>query len=149
MRKLREINALEQSVAELDQMFLDFALLVEQQGEVLNNIELQVGQAVDHIEDGNKEVHQAIEVQSQFERSICKYSAPCCGRGMHHSCHANWTRPIHAQTNSHHTSTSSGALSLLLSLSSLLSFISTEPLVNQRKRQASSILICTKLGALL
>jgi t-SNARE complex subunit (syntaxin) len=66
--KYQDINALEQSVAELDQMFLDFALLVEQQGEVLNNIELQVGQAVDHIEDGNKEVHQAIEVQKSVRK---------------------------------------------------------------------------------
>ena len=68
MRKLREINALEQSVAELDQMFLDFALLVEQQGEVLNNIELQVRQAVDHVEDGNKEIFQSIELQKSIRK---------------------------------------------------------------------------------
>ena len=66
--KYQGVKMLEQSVAELHQMFLDFALLVEQQGEVLNNIELQVGQAVDHIEDGNKEVHQAIEVQKSVRK---------------------------------------------------------------------------------
>jgi t-SNARE complex subunit (syntaxin) len=59
---------LEQSVAELHQMFLDFALLVDHQGEVLNNIELQVRQAVDHIEDGNEEVHQAIEIQKSVRK---------------------------------------------------------------------------------
>jgi t-SNARE complex subunit (syntaxin) len=33
---------LEQSVAELHQLFLDFALLTEQQGEALDQIEYQV-----------------------------------------------------------------------------------------------------------
>lgn len=49
-------------------MFLDFALLVDHQGEVLNNIELQVRQAVDHIEGGNEEVHQAIEIQKSVRK---------------------------------------------------------------------------------
>lgn len=35
---------LEASIAELHQMFLDFALLVEQQGELLDQIEYQVPQ---------------------------------------------------------------------------------------------------------
>lgn len=66
--KYQDIKALEQSVAELHQMFLDFALIVEQQGEVLNNIELQVRQAVDHVEDGNKEIFQSIELQKSIRK---------------------------------------------------------------------------------
>ena len=48
---------LENSVAELHQMFLDFALLTEQQGELLDQIEYQVKSAADHIEDANVDVY--------------------------------------------------------------------------------------------
>jgi len=59
---------LESSVAELHQMFLDFALLTEQQGELLDQIEFQVKQAGDYVEDGNVDVHQAIEYQSAIRK---------------------------------------------------------------------------------
>ena len=49
-------------------MFLDFALLVEQQGELLNNIEHQVRQAADHIEEANKDVHTSIELQKSVRK---------------------------------------------------------------------------------
>ena len=52
---------LEASVAELHQMFLDFALLTEQQGELLDQIEFNVKNAADYVEEANVEVHEAIE----------------------------------------------------------------------------------------
>jgi len=66
--KYQDVKALEQSVAELHQMFLDFALLVEQQGELLNSIEHQVRQAADHVETANVEVHQAIVIQKSVRK---------------------------------------------------------------------------------
>lgn len=59
---------LEQSVAELHQMFLDFALLTEQQGELLDQIEFQVKQAGDYVEEANVDVHQAIEYQKSIRK---------------------------------------------------------------------------------
>lgn len=59
---------LEQSVAELHQMFLDFALLTEQQGELLDQIEFQVKQANDYVEEGNEEVVHAIEYQKSIRK---------------------------------------------------------------------------------
>ena len=59
---------LEQSVAELHQMFLDFALLTEQQGELLYQIEYQVRSAADYIEDANVDVHEAIEYQKKIRK---------------------------------------------------------------------------------
>jgi t-SNARE complex subunit (syntaxin) len=47
--KYQDVLTLEQSVAELHQMFLDFALLTEQQGELLDQIEFQVKQAGDYV----------------------------------------------------------------------------------------------------
>jgi t-SNARE complex subunit (syntaxin) len=45
---------LERSVAELHQMFLDIALVTEEQGMLLDHIEYQLGSANDYIEEGNK-----------------------------------------------------------------------------------------------
>ncbi len=42
-------------------MFLDFALLTEQQGELIDQIEFNVKSAADHVEDANENVYHAIE----------------------------------------------------------------------------------------
>eukprot|EP00339_Tiarina_fusa_P001857 CAMPEP_0117019300 /NCGR_PEP_ID=MMETSP0472-20121206/14832_1 /TAXON_ID=693140 ORGANISM="Tiarina fusus, Strain LIS" /NCGR_SAMPLE_ID=MMETSP0472 /ASSEMBLY_ACC=CAM_ASM_000603 /LENGTH=307 /DNA_ID=CAMNT_0004724235 /DNA_START=275 /DNA_END=1198 /DNA_ORIENTATION=+ len=69
--KYQDVMTLEQSVAELHQMFLDFALLTEQQGELLDQIEYQVGQAADHVEVANEETYQAIEYQKAIRKKQC------------------------------------------------------------------------------
>ena len=60
--------ALEQSVAELHQMFLDFALLTEQQGELLDLIEFNVKSAADYVEDANVEVYESIQYQKKIRK---------------------------------------------------------------------------------
>mmetsp|Transcript_4032 Transcript_4032/g.5297 ORF Transcript_4032/g.5297 Transcript_4032/m.5297 type:complete len:317 (-) Transcript_4032:243-1193(-) len=69
--KYQDVLALEQSVAELHQMFLDFALLTEQQGELLDQIEFQVKQAGDYIEDANVDVYESIEYQKKIRKKQC------------------------------------------------------------------------------
>jgi len=69
--KYQDVLALEQSVAELHQMFLDFALLTEQQGELLDQIEFQVTQAGDYIEDANVDVFESIEYQKKIRKKQC------------------------------------------------------------------------------
>ena len=69
--KYQDVLTLEQSVAELHQMFLDFALLTEQQGELLDQIEFQVKQAGDYVEEANVDVHQAIEYQKSIRKKQC------------------------------------------------------------------------------
>lgn len=69
--KYQDVLTLEQSVAELHQMFLDFALLTEQQGELLDQIEFNVTQATDYIEEANVETHQAIEYQKSIRKKQC------------------------------------------------------------------------------
>jgi t-SNARE complex subunit (syntaxin) len=58
-------------------MFLDFAMLVEQQGELLDQIEYQVKSASDYIEEGNKEVAQAIEIQKSIRKKQCCIIITC------------------------------------------------------------------------
>ena len=66
--KYQDVLTLESSVAELHQMFLDFALLTEQQGELLDQIEFQVKQAGDYVEEANVDVHEAIEYQKSIRK---------------------------------------------------------------------------------
>jgi t-SNARE complex subunit (syntaxin) len=66
--KYQDVLTLESSVAELHQMFLDFALLTEQQGELLDQIEFQVKQAGDYTEDANVDVYEAIQYQSSIRK---------------------------------------------------------------------------------
>jgi len=69
--KYQDVLTLEASVAELHQMFLDFALLTEQQGELLDQIEFQVNSAADYVEQGNEEVVEAIEISKKVRKKQC------------------------------------------------------------------------------
>ena len=70
--KYQDLLALERSVAELHQMFLDFALLTEQQGELLDQIEFQVREARDYIEEANVDVYEAIGLQKTIRKNQCR-----------------------------------------------------------------------------
>jgi t-SNARE complex subunit (syntaxin) len=63
--KYQDVLTLEASVAELHQMFLDFALLTEQQGELLDQIEYQVRTAA------NVDVYEAINYQKKIRKKQC------------------------------------------------------------------------------
>ena len=70
-RTLKDVLKLEQSVAELHQMFLDFALLTEQQGEMLDQIEYQVKAAGEYVEEGNVDIKKAIQYQKEIRKRYC------------------------------------------------------------------------------
>ena len=55
------------------QLFLDFALLTEQQGEALDQIEYQVRAAGEYVESGNADIRYAIKYQTELRRRYC-----CC-----------------------------------------------------------------------
>jgi t-SNARE complex subunit (syntaxin) len=69
--KYQDVLTLEASVAELHQMFLDFALLTEKQGELLDQIEHQVKEASDYIDQGNTEMVEAIDIQKSIRAKQC------------------------------------------------------------------------------
>jgi len=76
--KYQDVLTLESSVAELHQMFLDFALLTEQQGELLDQIEFNVTQATDYVEEANVETHTAIEYQKSIRKKQCWIIVVAC-----------------------------------------------------------------------
>lgn len=69
--KYADVTRLEESVMELHQLFLDFALLVDQQGELLDQIEYQVQSACDFIEAGNEDIQVAIDIQKSLRKKYC------------------------------------------------------------------------------
>ncbi|XP_055003613.1 syntaxin-2 isoform X1 [Sorex araneus] len=64
----RDILKLEGSIRELHDMFLDMAMFVETQGEMINNIEKNVAQATDYVEHAKEETKKAIKFHSRAQR---------------------------------------------------------------------------------
>ncbi|CAG2181497.1 unnamed protein product, partial [Oppiella nova] len=60
-----DIIKLENSIREMHDMFMDMALLIENQGEIINRIETQVIQSKEYVEDGKKETVKALAYQSK------------------------------------------------------------------------------------
>lgn len=69
--KYADVQKLEASVQELHQMFLDFSLLVESQGELIDQIEYQVKNANDYVAQGNKDLQVAIVYQREIRKRWC------------------------------------------------------------------------------
>jgi len=65
------VKELERSLLELHQIFLDMAVLVEQQGEMLNNIEAQVAKSVDYVAKGTEVLVKAKELQKNTRKYMC------------------------------------------------------------------------------
>jgi len=69
--KYSDVLLLEASITELARMFEEFALMVEEQSELLDNIEFQVLSTKDFIEDGLDESRKAIKLQKKLRKKRC------------------------------------------------------------------------------
>lgn len=65
------VRDVERKLLDLQQIFLDMAVLVEAQGDLLNNIELQVSNAVDHVNSGNTALQRAKSLQKSSRKWMC------------------------------------------------------------------------------
>ncbi|KAG5181330.1 soluble NSF attachment protein receptor [Tribonema minus] len=68
----KDVRRLEASIMELHRMFMDLALLVEQQGETLDNIELQVIEAGEYIRHGDKNLAVAVDTAKTVRGRQCR-----------------------------------------------------------------------------
>ncbi|KAK3540394.1 hypothetical protein QTP70_030404 [Hemibagrus guttatus] len=64
----KDIIRLESSIKELHEMFMDMAMLVETQGEMIDNIENNVRNAVEYVGKANEEVKKAVRYQKSARR---------------------------------------------------------------------------------
>jgi syntaxin 1B/2/3 len=69
--KHRDILKLEASIAELHQLFLDMSVLVETQGELLDQIEYTVAQSVDYTGRAVEELRSAAKYQKRARQKCC------------------------------------------------------------------------------
>ncbi|CAB1341619.1 unnamed protein product [Coregonus sp. 'balchen'] len=63
-----EIIKLENSIRELHDMFVDMAMLVESQGEMIDRIEYNVEHSVDFVERAVSDTKKAVKYQSQARK---------------------------------------------------------------------------------
>ncbi|XP_008941122.1 PREDICTED: syntaxin-2 isoform X1 [Merops nubicus] len=66
----KDIMKLESSIRELHEMFMDMAMFVETQGEMVNNIEKNVMNASDYVEHAKEETKKAVIYQSKARRKM-------------------------------------------------------------------------------
>lgn len=67
-----DIIKLENSIRELHDMFMDMAMLVESQGEMIDRIEFHVSGALEYVEEAVKDTKKAMEYQRKARRKqIC------------------------------------------------------------------------------
>jgi len=67
----RDITRLETSIAELHQLFLDMSVLVESQGELLDQIEYTVSQSVNYTGKAVEELRSANKYQKKVRKKMC------------------------------------------------------------------------------
>ncbi|XP_042193605.1 syntaxin-2 [Callorhinchus milii] len=66
----KDIMKLEVSIRELHEMFMDMAMLVEHQGEMINNIETNVVNAAEYVGRAKEETKKAVRYQSKARRKM-------------------------------------------------------------------------------
>jgi len=71
--RYRDVLRLEKSIEEMHRMFLDLAILVDAQGDVLDVVERQVFTAKDFVAKGNTELQEAHKARKATRRRMC-----CC-----------------------------------------------------------------------
>ncbi|TQD90189.1 hypothetical protein C1H46_024217 [Malus baccata] len=65
------VKEIEKKLLDLHQIYLDMAVLVDAQGEILDNIESQVTNAVDHVQSGNTALQKAKKLQKNSRKWMC------------------------------------------------------------------------------
>ncbi|XP_021635978.2 syntaxin-132 isoform X2 [Hevea brasiliensis] len=64
------VKEIEKKLLDLHQIYLDMAVLVEAQGEILDNIESQVTNAVDHVQSGTDALRTAKSLQKKSRKCM-------------------------------------------------------------------------------
>ncbi|KAF5176571.1 Syntaxin-like protein [Thalictrum thalictroides] len=64
------VKEIEKKLLDLHQVFLDMAVLVEAQGDLLDNIEIQVTNAVDHVQSGTTALTTAKSLQKKSRKCM-------------------------------------------------------------------------------
>jgi t-SNARE complex subunit (syntaxin) len=69
--KHQEIIKIEKSILEINQLFMDMAVLVNAQGEMISHIDQFVESAADHTNKGVTEIKKAVKSQKKSRKKMC------------------------------------------------------------------------------
>jgi len=69
--RARHIKEIQGQVVQVNEIFRDIARLVEDQGEMIDNIQTNIVTASDHVESGLKEVKEADKSQQSSRKKLC------------------------------------------------------------------------------
>lgn len=73
----KDIVRLESSIKELHDMFVDIAMLVESQGDMVENIEQNISKSVDHIIAAKEQTKKAVRYQTKARKKIIIIAVVC------------------------------------------------------------------------
>ncbi|XP_006781426.1 syntaxin-3a isoform X3 [Neolamprologus brichardi] len=73
----KDIVRLESSIKELHDMFVDIAMLVESQGDMVENIEQNISKSVDHIVAAKEQTKKAVRYQTKARKKIIIIAVVC------------------------------------------------------------------------
>ncbi|KAL3615268.1 hypothetical protein CASFOL_040929 [Castilleja foliolosa] len=65
------VREIEKRLLELNQIYLDMSVLVEAQGDIIDNIESQVSNAVNHVQTGTASLQEAKKLQKKSRKWMC------------------------------------------------------------------------------
>jgi len=71
LQREEEVRQLEESVAQVNEMFHDLAQIVTEQGVLIDTIESNVVNAKDNVEEGEKEIDKAMDYQKKSRSKMC------------------------------------------------------------------------------
>lgn len=74
----QELLRLERSVQQVHDMFLDLAILVQDQGDLIDRVEFAVATSGDYVERTNVKLRDAASAQRAFRRKRCWVWGCCC-----------------------------------------------------------------------
>lgn len=76
----KELVNLENQVKDLRDLFIQISLLVEEQGESINNIEVMVNSTKDYVNNTKEKFGLAVKYKRKSPcRALCCCCCPCCG----------------------------------------------------------------------
>ncbi|KAM9171156.1 syntaxin-19 [Pangshura tecta] len=75
----KELVNLENHIKDLKELFIQISLLVEEQGEIINNIEMGVNNTQDYVQTSREKFRLAAKYRKRNPcKAICCWCCPCC-----------------------------------------------------------------------
>jgi t-SNARE complex subunit (syntaxin) len=76
---VEDIERVCRDVQQINEIFTDLSHLTKQQGEMIDNIEIECRKASEHVQKGREELRKASESQKRYRKNLCSIVATVLG----------------------------------------------------------------------